>query len=135
MYMFGRFKKDVKIEESNFPLLRVMVRDIHIADLYHDGKDYCLTYKEAFKTLSIPALNPENLKMNETVEVDKCYKSKNLWYVFQERLHSLDRADVVTQLKRYGLTKNSDPLLILGKLGQTSISKPWYLELKSKIAE
>lgn len=132
--MFDKFfKKNIAIESHDSPLLKVMVKDSHIADLYFDGTDYCLTYKEAFKILALPPLNPENdLKSTEDVVIDKCYKSKSLWYVFQERLFSLDRDDIVKELAQYGLNKNSNPLLILGNLGRSSISKPWSLTLVKK---
>ena len=46
------------IEHGKSPLLKVMAGEIHVADLYHDDKDYCLVYKDGFKHAGLPAFNP-----------------------------------------------------------------------------
>lgn len=117
------------IESAKGPLLKIMVGENHIADLYHDDNHYCLLYKDAFKSSGLPPFNPEDLGPDSHPVINHCYKRENLWFVFSERLRTLERSDVAEELKKFGLTKNSDPILILGTLGKISIAKPWYFKL------
>lgn len=126
-----KFKEgEVKVEEGSSPVLKIFVGDKYVANLYHDGTDFCLSYREPFNDVQIPAFNPEDLGPNESPKINIIYRAKELWFVFAERLGALDRKDYVEEMKKYGLSKNSDPLLLLGKLGTVSISRPWRLELK-----
>lgn len=121
------------IEETPNTVLRITVGEKHIANLYHDETDFCLIYKPAFTEVGLPPFNPEDLKDNEHPIIDHCYRSKELWFVFAERIGALDRRDFAEEMKKMGLTKDSPPLLLLGKLGTVSISKPWRLELVKKV--
>jgi len=121
-----------KIEGTPSPVLKITVGDRHIANLFHDESDFCLTYKSAFLEVGLPPFNPEDFKPGEDPKVDVIYRSKDLWFVFAERISSLDRRDFAAEMRRLGLTKDSDPLILLGKLGTVSISKPWRLELVKK---
>ncbi len=123
----------VNIEESDKTLLKILVNETHVADLYHDGDDFCLVYKKAFSDIGLPAFNPEDLdSASKQPEINHCYKNKNLWFVFAERLHGLGRRDLQSEIKKLGLNNDSDPLLLLGSLGKISIAKPWRLELVKK---
>lgn len=125
--------KKVNIEESENILLKILVNETHVADLYHDGNVFCLVYKRAFSDIGLPAFNPEDLNsISEQPKIDHCYKNKELWFVFAERLCGLGRRDFQIELKKLGLSEDSDPLLLLGKLGKVSIAKPWRLELAKK---
>lgn len=123
---------NARIEESANTVLKITVGDKHIANLLHDDSDFCLIYKPAFSEVGLPPFNPEDLKDGESPKVDFCYRSKELWFVFAERISTLDRRDFAAEMKRLGLSKDSDPLVLLGKLGTVSISKPWRLELVKK---
>ncbi len=123
---------EAKIEDASNPLLKISVGGKPVASLYHDGNDFCLTYNEYFFDTGLPPFNPEDFADKSEIETDKVYRSKKLWFVFAERLGALDRRDYATEMKKLGLNKNSDPLILLGKLSSISISKPWNLELVRK---
>lgn len=122
---------NASIKEASSPILKISVGDKHVANLYHDESDFCLTYLPGFFEVGIPPFNPEDLH-GSLPKIDNIYRSKNLWFVFEDRIGSLDRRDFAEEMRRLGLTKDSDPLELLGKLGAVSIGKPWRLELVRK---
>jgi hypothetical protein len=129
---FKSFFNSLSYESCNTTThLKVKVRDTHVADLYYDEetKLYRLIYNKSFNEMNLPSLNPEDLPKNGHPEISKSYESESLWFVFRERLNSLERADVASEIAKYGLTKDSNKLVLLAHIGRTSIAKAWYLEL------
>ena len=118
-------------ERVKKPTLNIMIGNTHVATLFHDGSDFCLVYKPEFLTSGLAPFNLEDLKPTERPIIDHCYRSKVLWHTFAERLPREDRPDTMALLKELGLSLDTDPLIILGKIGSVSISKPWRLVLGS----
>lgn len=117
------------IKTETGPILKVVMNNLHLATLYFDGGRYCIVYHEDFVKAGIAPFNPEQLKKNDTPEIDKLYYSEVLWHSFSSRIPSADRPDFKALIKKFGLSGNENPLVILSKIGAVSISKPWRLEL------
>ncbi len=129
---FKNLFNSISYENSNLTThLKVKVRETHVADLYYDEetKHYRLIYNKVFNEMNLPSLNPEDLEKNAVPEIGKVYESETLWFVFRERLNSLEREDVATEIAKHGLNKDSNKLVLLAYIGKTSIAKAWYLEL------
>ncbi len=117
------------IKEASGPVLKVVMGNGDLATLFFDGTRYCLIYHEKFLESGLAPFNPEQLDKNESPEIEKCYYSLTLWHVFSSRIPSSDRPDFEKVIKMFNLEGNENPLVILGKVGSMSISKPWKLEV------
>lgn len=122
---------EASIRDAKSPVLRILLGDDHIATLFHDGESYCLAYRENFNASGLIPFHETELKNFTTPEVDRLYRSKDLWPVFEARIPSPDRDDYNLLLKSHRLIGNEHPLEILGKIGAVSISKPWRLEISN----
>ncbi len=124
-------KTDVEaaIENISGPVLRIMVGELHLATLYYDGSNYCLVYTDKFRGTGLSPFNPNDFEKGKFPEVDKTYRSSELWNAFASRLPSPNRDDYTKLLNSMGLSGTENPLIILGKVGKISIAKPWKLEL------
>jgi hypothetical protein len=133
-------KKNIKNETSSDEaalsyggtVLRVLLNNAHIATLFHDGDQYGLVYTEKFSSSGLSPFNPNDFDRFANPEVNKVYNSHELWQVFSARMPSPTRADYKRLLTSLGLLGDEDPLVILGRVGRVSISKPWKLELVEK---
>lgn len=100
----------------------VYVRYELIGHLSFDGKFYYFSYSENFKN----GLTRWNKTFVELNNVNKTYKSKELWMIFKMRLLNKSRKDFQEFLKRNNVDINCDDLtkLILtkGKLATDFIS-------------
>jgi len=118
--------------KNDGPLLRILVGDFHVANLYREAGEYCLVYNKNFLKAGILPFNSLDTNSASMPKIDYVYRSSELWLPFSSRLPSPGRPDYERLLKKLGLTVDDDPLLILGKVGKVSISKSWKIELINK---
>ncbi|MGE4108229.1 MAG: hypothetical protein AB7F66_13525 [Bacteriovoracia bacterium] len=111
------------------PVLRITVGEKQIASLFHDGESYCLLYTAEFASSGLAPFNSNDFSKGKLPEVNHVYRSNDLWQVFASRIPSAERGDFKVLLSSLGLTGSENPLIILGKVGKVSISKPWKLVL------
>lgn len=120
---------EAHLKSASGPVLKVVMNDLHLATVFSDGARFGIIYHKDFIGSGIAPFNPEQLKMRDVPEVDRCYYSDNLWHSFASRIPSSERPDYKLLISRLGLTGGENPLVILAKIGSVSISRPWKLEL------
>ncbi len=121
--------KNEAVVATSGPVLRITVGKTHIANLFHDGQNYCLEYTLNFASSGLAPFNPNDIPKGTLPEVNRVYRCPELWQVFASRIPSPARDDFKALMTSMGLDGSESPLVILGKVGRVSISKPWKLEL------
>jgi hypothetical protein len=125
--------KSIKNEEPSFGslVLNIKIDNLTIARLSYDedSGEFCLIYTENFEKSGIKPFHQNKVSTSYGIKTDIVYKSSTLWYAFSSRIPNPDRDDYEEALKEAGLRGNEPTLEIIGKLSNTSISKPWTFEL------
>lgn len=133
--LLRKLRRGKELEASELALvsivLNIKIESTIIAKLYYDkdSQNFCLQYTSEFEKFGLKPFHENSMSPRYTVDTNKVYKSPTLWYAFASRIPNPDRSDYWEALKEAGLSGNEDVLEVIGKISNTSISKPWVFEV------
>lgn len=96
---------------------------VRVGTLTVEGDEFVFVYDTEFAT------NPTVRPLVGFSQLDKVYRSNELWPFFKTRIPPVDRDDVRVQLQQSNV-EASDTLRVLGTVARAAIASPYVFELE-----
>jgi HipA-like protein len=100
--------------------LNLYYKQFHIGTLWFEQETWFFSYSEQFK--KDPIIAP----LIQFPDLNKTYKSKDLWPFFASRIPALNQPFHEKKIKKNNIDRNN-PLKLLEVFGQKTISNPFRL--------
>lgn len=118
-YLTPSSHSDLKVKESKEATFQLTLDDRVVGILsFKDGK-WMFKYSDEFKEDNLTPISG-------FPDLDKIYKSEELWPFFSSRIPSLARKNIQDKIKKKGINEN-DYLELLSFFGKRTITNPFEL--------
>ncbi|MEQ9299607.1 MAG: hypothetical protein RIF33_13625 [Cyclobacteriaceae bacterium] len=119
-YLNPSGNRDLKVESSKAAEFRLTLGDLIIGFLKFEKDTWLFRYSDDFKEST--GIKP----LTNFPDVNKVYKSDELWPFFSARIPSLSRNKVKQKVADQGIREN-DLIALLDKFGKKTITNPFEL--------